>query len=149
MVPDTHSVARLCPGGVMFQISGLQDVRNPVKNTPIHHLQVGSLEDRWFLTSILELDYALEVSSFKFHVSGMSGTLSRTPLSTISRLDPWRCDGAQCILWIWTTYLRCWILCSDLKICPTKFGKKNSESRSKQDFRRPFSSQCVILQQEL
>ena len=66
----------------------------------------------------------LVVSCFKFQVSGMSGTLSRTPLSTISRLDPWRCDGDQCILWIWTTYLRCWILSSDLKICPTKFGKK-------------------------
>ena len=29
----------------MFQISSLQDVRNPIKDIPIHHLQVGSLED--------------------------------------------------------------------------------------------------------
>ena len=29
----------------MFQISALCDVRNPIKDTPVHHLLVGSLED--------------------------------------------------------------------------------------------------------
>ena len=35
----------------------------------------------------------LGVPSFKFQVSRMSGTSSKTPLSTISRLDPWRTFG--------------------------------------------------------
>ena len=29
-----------------FQISSKSDIRNPVKNTPVHHLGVGSLKDR-------------------------------------------------------------------------------------------------------
>ena len=79
MVPDTHSVVRLFNCGAMFQISGLQDVRNPIKDTPIHHLQVGSLGDRWFLTHILEIDYIMVVPSFKSQVSMVSGTQSKTP----------------------------------------------------------------------
>ena len=34
-------------------------------------------------------DYVLEVLCFKFQISRMSGTLSRTSLSIISWLDPW------------------------------------------------------------
>ena len=48
VVPDTLSGGSLLPGGVISQILGVSDVRNPVKKTPIHHLQVGSLEDRMF-----------------------------------------------------------------------------------------------------
>ena len=55
MVPDAHSGDRFCHGGAMFQISGLYGVSNPIKVTPIHHLQVGSLGDRWFLTHILDI----------------------------------------------------------------------------------------------
>ena len=78
----------------MFGISGLYDIRNPVKNTPIPHLQVGSLEDKWFLTHFLEVPGGLEVLHFKFQVSRTTGTLSRTSLSIISRLDPWRTGGS-------------------------------------------------------
>ena len=42
-----------------------------------------------FLMSILVIDYVLEVLCFKFQISRMSGTLSRTSLSIISWLDPW------------------------------------------------------------
>merc|ERR1711867_420887 len=78
------------PGGATFQISSLKDVRKSIKKAPIHHLQVGSLEDRWFLTHFLEVPDGLEVLYFKFQVSRMSGSPSRRPLSTISWLDPWR-----------------------------------------------------------
>ena len=43
-----------------------------------------------FLTHILQMVYVLVVPSFKFQVSRMSGTSSKTAPSTISRLDPWR-----------------------------------------------------------
>ena len=55
-VLDTHSVGRESPVGVMFQILGLRDIRNTVKNTPVHHLLVGFLEDRMFLTHNLEVE---------------------------------------------------------------------------------------------
>ena len=51
-------------GGTTFQISVVKDVR--VKKAPIHHLQVGSLEDRWILMLFLEVPGGLEVSYFKF-----------------------------------------------------------------------------------
>ena len=37
----------------MFQISALYDVRNPIKDTPVHHLQVGSLEDMCVSSTLL------------------------------------------------------------------------------------------------
>ena len=43
-------------GGTTFQISVVKDVRKPVKKAPIQHLQVGSLEDRWFLTHFLYVE---------------------------------------------------------------------------------------------
>ena len=55
VVLDVHSGDKLCHSGAMFQISSLYDDRNPIKDTPIHHLQVGSLGDRWFLTHILDI----------------------------------------------------------------------------------------------
>ena len=63
----------------MFQISGLWDVRNPIKDTPIHHVQVGSLGDRWFLTHILKMDYGLEMLIFKFKV-GCQDPIKDTPI---------------------------------------------------------------------
>ena len=36
----------------------------------------------------------LEVPHFKFQVLKMSGALSKMPLSTISRLDPWKTGGS-------------------------------------------------------
>ena len=54
-VANMHSVwetwieCMLCPGCAKFQISALYDIRNPIKDTPVHHLQVGSLEDMAFL----------------------------------------------------------------------------------------------------
>jgi len=42
----------------------------------------------------VEVPCGLEVLHFKFQVSRMSGSPSRRPLSTISRLDPWRIDGS-------------------------------------------------------
>ena len=65
MVPDALPGSSWWPGGATFQISGLQDVRKPIKKAPIHHLQVGSLEDRWFLTHFLEVPGGLEVLHFK------------------------------------------------------------------------------------
>ena len=51
----------------MFQISSLQDVRNPIKDIPIHHLQVGSLEDRgsWRTFWRLIMMYRSHVSNLK------------------------------------------------------------------------------------
>ena len=94
MVPDTLPGGSWWPGGATFQISGLQDVRKPIKKTPIHHLQVGSFEDRWFLKHFLDVPDGLEVPHFKFQESRMSGTLSRRLLSTISRLNPCRTGGS-------------------------------------------------------
>ena len=53
---------------------GGQDVRKVINDNPIHHLQVGSLEDWWFLTHLLEVVSGLEVPHFKFQVSRISGT---------------------------------------------------------------------------
>ena len=53
-------------GGTTFQILVVKDVRKPVKKAPIHHLQAGSLEDRWILMLFLEVPGGLEVSYFKF-----------------------------------------------------------------------------------
>ena len=75
MVLDTLLEGSWWPGGASFQISGVKNVRNPVKKAPIHHIQVGSLEDRWFLTHSLEVPCGLEVSHFKFQVCRMSETL--------------------------------------------------------------------------
>ena len=54
----------------------------------------GQCRNSWF--NLLNLNLVpgqcdhLEVSCFGFLVSKTLGTLSRTPLSTIYRLDPWR-----------------------------------------------------------
>ena len=66
------------------QISDVNDGRNPVKKDPILFLHSHSLE----------VPCGMEVSHIKFQVSRMSETLSRRPLSTISRLDPWRISGS-------------------------------------------------------
>ena len=76
---------------------------------PIHHLQVGSLKDRWSLMHFLEVPGGLEVLHFKFQVSRMSGSPSRRPLSTISRLDPWRTDGSWRTSWRFLMAWRCYI----------------------------------------
>ena len=89
LLSDAPFCDRLFHGSTMIRVFGLQDVRNPIKDIPIHHLQVGSLGDRWFLMHILEIDYVIVVPCFKFQVCRMSGTPSMTPLSTISRLDLW------------------------------------------------------------
>ena len=46
--------------------------------TPIHHLQVGSLGDRWVLMHILRIDYVMVVPCFKSQVSRISETPSKT-----------------------------------------------------------------------
>ena len=75
-------------GGTTFQISVVKDVRKPVKKAPIHHLQVGSLEDRWFLMHFLEVGDGLEMPCFNFQKSRTSGSPSIMLQSTISRFDP-------------------------------------------------------------
>ena len=71
-----------------FQVSSM------LGRPPFHHLQVGSMEDRWFLMHFLVVPDDLEVLHFKIQVSRMPGSPSRRPLSTISRLDPWRTEGS-------------------------------------------------------
>ena len=46
---------------------------------PIHHLQVGSLEDRWILTHLLKVYDGLKVPCFHFQVSSMSRSPSGRP----------------------------------------------------------------------
>ena len=65
MVPDVLPGGSWWPGGATFQISGVWDVRKPIKNAPIHHLQVGSMEDRWFITLFLGVPGGQEVANFK------------------------------------------------------------------------------------
>ena len=74
----------------MFQFPGISDVRKTIKKAPILHLQVGSLEDRWFLTHFLLVPDGLEVPCFNFQESLTSGR----PLSSISMLDSWRTGGS-------------------------------------------------------
>ena len=59
MVPDTLPESRWWSEGAMYQFSGVQYVRKPIRKTLSHHLQVGSLEDCWFLTHILEVGNGL------------------------------------------------------------------------------------------
>ena len=63
----------------------LNCIRNPIKR----------LDPLWtwrFLMHYVHMVYVLDVSCFKFQHSMMSGTPSKTPLSTIPCLDPlpWR-----------------------------------------------------------
>ena len=55
VVPDTLSRGWAWSGGAKFKFLAFQEVRKSIKKTPIHHLQVGSLEDMWFLTHFLEV----------------------------------------------------------------------------------------------
>ena len=102
---------RLCPGDVMFQILGLENVRKVIKGAPLHDFFLGgwcvSGQDvQNFITfSDGIFPYVLEMSCFKFQVSRMSGRSSMTPLSTISRvgsLEDW---------WSLTHFL-------DVRLCP-------------------------------
>ena len=71
-----------------FEVSSMSGT--PSGRPTIHHLQVGSLEDMWFLTHFLEVPDGLKVPCFYCEVSSMSGR----PLSTISRLDLWVTGGS-------------------------------------------------------
>ena len=67
------------------------------------------MEDCWFLTHLLKVPGGLKVLHFKFQVSRMTGSPSRRPLSTISRLDPWRTDGSWHTYWRFQVACRCYI----------------------------------------
>ena len=60
-------------------------------------------------THFLEVPGGLEVLHFKFQVSKMSESPSRRPLSTISRLDPWRANGPWRTSWKFLVASRCYI----------------------------------------
>ena len=45
---EMFSIHPKCHGDAMFHISWRQDIRNPVKMTPVLHLGVGVKSDRWF-----------------------------------------------------------------------------------------------------
>ena len=72
MVLDAFSGGWVWPGDAMLQFPEVQDIRKPIKTTPIHYLQVGSLEDRWFLTHFLEVGDGLVMPCFNFQKSKMS-----------------------------------------------------------------------------
>ena len=53
-----------CPRDITFQISGLQDIREVMKDTPIHHLQrwiLGGQEDGFLLDLV---DFVLQFDNF-------------------------------------------------------------------------------------
>jgi len=74
----------LWPGGVIFQISGAKDIRNNVKKAPIHHLQVGSLKDRCFLT-LLEGSWWPGRASFQ--ISGVENVRNPVKKAPIHHLQ--------------------------------------------------------------
>ena len=57
-----------------FQESRMSGI---IVESPIQHLQVGSLDDKWFLTHFRGVPVGQEVPHFKFQMLRMSGTLSR------------------------------------------------------------------------
>ena len=63
---------RLCPRDVMFQISGLQDIRKAINDTPIHHLQVWFLGGQVVPDTLFGCMISLQMPSFKFQLSRMS-----------------------------------------------------------------------------
>ena len=83
----------------MFQFPGVSEVRKTIKKAPINRLQVCALEDRWLLMHFLEVPEGLEVPCFNFQESLTSGRPSRRPLSSISRLNPWRIGGSGDSFW--------------------------------------------------
>ena len=65
----------------MFQIPGLCDIRNTIKDTPIHHLLVGSLEDMvvpdaFCMDSWCPWGFLLQISS----VCDIRNTIKDTPI---------------------------------------------------------------------
>ena len=94
----------LCDNDAVFQISSSLDIRNLFKITPVFHLLDGSVEDCWcqdfHLWWLESLGYMIEMLCFKFHQVWRSGTSSRLPQSSISRMVLWRTVGVKYLIWI-------------------------------------------------
>ena len=63
---EMFSIHQKCHGDAMFHISWRQDIRNPVKMTPVLHLGVGVKSDRWVWSWSGSIRNVIEMLCLKF-----------------------------------------------------------------------------------
>ena len=134
------------PWCFMFQIWALCDIRNTIKDTPIHHLLVGSLEDMvvpdaYCMDSWCPWGFLLQISA----VCDIRNTIKDTPIHhlLVGSLEDMGVSSTP-LNWSWeiTTNCQAWLLLFSAQSSKFNSQRLNSEKKEQSWCYNPNAPKC-------